>query len=430
MTSLAVALLVASAMPAAAWGAGTDRRPVMGWSSWSFLRRHVSAGAIKAQARALRSSGLAKLGYRYVNVDDNWYSCPAGGPAVDHYGRWIPNARGFPHGIKALARYVHGLGLKFGLYVTPGISQQAVSKNAPIQGTPYHADDIATSAPEHNFNCHGMVHINYAKPGAQAFVNSWAREFASWGVDYLKLDGVGPADVADVKAWSRALRASRRSIHLELSSAMGIRDVRLWRRYADGWRTGKDIECYCSGGKSSYPLTDWRNVFARFDQVAAWAPYGGRGGFNDYDSIEVGNGSRDGLTVAERKTQLSLWALAASPLILGSDLTDLNRVDRSLLHNTAVVAVDQDSIDARRVIDRASYQVFAKREHNGDLIVGLFNTSSAPERITVTGQALGLQPGRRFELVQLWDHHRARSDGHLSALVPAHGVALYRVRAL
>ncbi len=434
MASVAVALLAGLAMPAAALSSAVDRKPAMGWSSWSYLRQQPNAGAIEAQARALRSSGLARVGYRYVNVDDYWYSCPQVtppvGPVVDQYGRWVPDSGAFPNGIKAVASYVHGLGLKFGLYVTPGISRQAVSANTPIQGTPYQAADIATTTPERNFNCHGMVGINYSKPGAQAFVNSWAREFASWGVDYLKLDGVSDNDVAAIKAWSRALRASGRSIHLELSPGMAIANARRWRRYADGWRTGRDIECYCSGGISSYPLTNWRNVSARFTAAAAWAPYGGPGGFNDYDSIEVGNGDLDGLTVSERKTQLSLWALAASPLILGSDLTHLDHADLGLLRNTAVVAVDQDSIDAHRVTDHANYQVFAKREHDGDVIVGLFNTSTSAQRVTVTGKALGLQRGRRFELEQLWNHRRTRTDGQVSALVPAHGVALYRVRAL
>ena len=116
---------------------------------------------------------------------------------------------------------MHRLGLKFGLYVTPGISSQAVAKNTPIDAAPsYHADDIATVGPEKNYNCQGMVGINYSKPGAQAFIDSWADEFASWGVDYLKIDGVGPSDIPDVQAWSQALIQTGRPIHLELSNSL------------------------------------------------------------------------------------------------------------------------------------------------------------------------------------------------------------------
>jgi hypothetical protein len=375
------------------------------------------------------------MGYRYINLDSRWYLCPQTtppiGPAVDKYGRWIPDPAGFPagpnnkNGIKVVADYVHHVRLKFGLYVTPGISQQAVSENTAIKGTPYHASDIATTNPAKNYYCHGMVGIDYSKPGAQAFVDSWARKLASWGVDYLKLDGVGPADIRDVKAWSRALRATGRPVHLELSPDLAIADARIWSRYANGWRTGRDIECYCSA--SSYPLTDWQKVRARFDQAAAWAPYGDAGGFNDYDSIEIGNGSKDGLTVAERKTQLSLWALAASPLILGSDLTHLNRVDLRLLRNAAVLAVDQDGIDARRIADGATHQVFFKRERNGDTIVGLFDTGTASERISISARTIGLSPGRQHQIEALWTGRRLRAHGQISATVPAHGVVLYRV---
>jgi Alpha galactosidase A len=127
---------------------GVGLMPAMGWSSWSFLRAAPTAPAVQAQAKAMVRSGLARVGYEYVNVDPGWYSCPgAQGPAVDRYGRWDIDANGFPShgsvsGIKAVADYVHHLGLKFGLYVTPGISEQAVARNTVIKGTRSHADDI------------------------------------------------------------------------------------------------------------------------------------------------------------------------------------------------------------------------------------------------------------------------------------------------
>ena len=173
----------------------------------------------------------------------------------------------------------------------------------------------------------------------------------------MKLDGVGSFDIPDVVAWSRALRQSGRPVHLELSNSLDINKTSVWEKYANGWRTGGDIECYsCEGGGTSYPLTDWANVKARFSQVAKWRPYGEPGAFNDYDSIEVGNGQNDGLTVPERQAQLSLWALASSPLILGTDLTFLDATDLALLKNTAVIAVDQDAIDASRIAEASTSQ--------------------------------------------------------------------------
>jgi Alpha galactosidase A/Alpha galactosidase C-terminal beta sandwich domain len=435
---------------AAAENNGVGLTPAMGWSSWSFLRHDPTAKKVEAQARALMSSGLAKVGYRYVNLDDFWYICPGSqGPKVDRYGRWVAKPNAFPpgpdgeSGIAAVANFVHHLGLKFGLYVTPGISRQAVVKDTPIlaaNGRPsgYTADEIAErSVHEYNYNCGGMVGINYKAPGAQEFIDSWANEFASWGIDYLKLDGVGSFDIPDVKAWSEALRQTGRPVHLELSNSLDIHFASTWAKYSNGWRTGRDIECYaCQTNGSSYPLTDYASVETRFDQVAAWRPDGKPGAFNDYDSIEIGNGAQDGLAVPERQTQLSLWALASSPLILGTDLTHLNRTDLAMLENRAVIAVDQDGIDASRVTKAANSQIFAKTETNGAVVVGLFNTSDRSRTLSLKATTLGLARAKNYEVVNLWSQQavvwRNTASGApgppIDAHVPAHGVALLRVR--
>jgi len=393
--SLAGGLLAAPSASAESNGVGAT--PALGWSSWSYVRHDPTAAVIDAQADAMKSSGLAAAGYQYVNIDDFWYQCPGSqGPAVDQYGRWVTDATEFPasgstNGIAVVANHVHADGLKFGIYVTPGISKQAVAENTPIQGTSYTADEIATSSSENNYNCGGMVGIDYSKPGAQAFINSWADEFASWGVDYIKIDGVGTGDVGDVEAWSAALQQTGRPIHLELSNNLAIGSASTWAQYSNGWRTGGDIECYCGSNGSSYPLTDWGNIQQRFAQVAAWQPDGGPGAFNDYDSIEVGNGSNDGLTAPERQSQLSLWAMGASPLILGTDLTNLDSTDLGYLKNTAVLAVDQDAIDASRIVSNGNQQVFSKTESNGSVIIGLFNYSgSASQTVSVNLAAAGI----------------------------------------
>jgi hypothetical protein len=431
------ATAVASAPRALAESNGVERTPVLGWSSWSYLRDSPTAAKIETQARALRTSGLEKVGYRYVNLDDFWYKCPGSqGPDVDAYGRWVTNPARFPasgsaNGIKAVAEYVHHLGFKFGIYVTPGISKQAVAKNTKIAGTPYTADQIAEpSHPQNNYNCGGMAGIDYSKPGAQAYTNSWADMLASWGVDYVKFDGITNSNVADIKAWSKALRQTGRPMVLNITQGSYTSAIApTLMKYANQWEFAPDIECYsCEPGTSSYPLTSWADVKGRFNYVAAWQPYAGPGGFNDYDSIEVGNGSNDGLTPAERQTQLSLWALGASPLILGVDLIHLDPADLGYLKNTAVLAVDQDSIAAKRVASTSTEQVFSKKEPGGDAIVGLFNTGSKPQVVSVAASAAGLPAGHRYVLSNLWTH-RTTDAAAISATVPSHGVVLYRVRA-
>jgi Alpha galactosidase A/Alpha galactosidase C-terminal beta sandwich domain len=419
---------------------GLERTPVLGWSSWSFLRKGPTAARLEAQAQALKNSGLHKLGYNYVNLDDFWYPCPGPqGPAVGPYGRWVVDTNKFPshgdtNGIKAVADYMHNLGMKFGIYVTPGISKQAVSKNTPIKGTSYTADQIAEpSVKENNYNCRGMVRINFEKPGAQEFINSWADMLASWGVDYVKLDGTANSNLPDVEAWSKAIRQSGRPMVLDVTQGSYTQEIApKLVMFANQLEFAPDIECYrCEKHHGSYPLTDWAHIANRFDYVADWQKYAGPGCFNDYDSIELGNGSNDGLTVVERRTQLSLWSLGAAPLILGVDLTHLDRQDLKLLKNKEVLAVDQDAIAAKRVLKEGDQQVFAKVEPNGDAIVGLFNTGTTAEKVSVQASAAGLTgSGHRYSAKDLWTGKTEKVSGDISAMVPGHGVVLLRVKAL
>ena len=446
-TALVSVLLISAGVTmglqkARAKSAGVERTPVLGWSSWSFLREHPTAEKMKAQARAMKESGLQKMGYTYVNLDDFWYQCPGKqGPNVGTYGRWVTDPSVFPphgetNGIKVLADYVHGLGQKFGIYITPGISMQAVQKKTRIKGTRYTADQIAEpSVKETNYNCHGMVAINYKKPGAQAYINSWADMFAKWGVDYIKLDGMGNRNVPDIKAWSKAIQQSGRPMVLDITQGSYTRAIApILMKFANQWEFAPDVECYdCEKDGSSYPLTDWKHIENRFDYVAKWQPYAGPGGFNDYDSIEVGNGDNNGLTPDERRTEMSLWALGASPFILGVDLTHLDRKDlHDYLENKAVLAVDQDGIAAKRIVKTGNHQVFAKVEPNGDAVVGLFNTGTKSEKILVKASAIGglSTSGRGYVLNNLWTGEKTKTGSTIEATVPSHGVVLYRVKAL
>jgi hypothetical protein len=463
---------------------GPDQTPVMGWSGWSFLRLGADTAQVEGEAQALVSTGLAAAGYQYVNIDDGWYQCPGSqGPNVDAYGRWVVNTTSYPNvgsenGIQALAAYVHGLGLKFGIYETAGISSQAVAANTPILGTSYTADQIATTTSQNNYNCGGMVGINYSAAGAQAYVDSIVDELASWGVDYIKLDGITNKNGPDVEAWQAAIQQSGRPMVLNITQgSYTIKLAPTLKEYANQWEFDPDIEINgpdegsasgCNsppytGCLSVFPLTSYASWDDRFAGVADWQSYGGPGGFNDYDSIEVGDGSTDsGMSLAASESQLSLWSLGSAPLILGSDLTSsvtnaygtsaaLNSTDLSLLTNQQVIGVDQDAIDASRISitgtpgGKAGNQVFAKVESGGDAVVGLFNTttklSSSPVSITTTAAAIGLPADPNgYEVQDLWGSQSVvvggqttfdiSSAGMISATVPAEGVALYRVTPL
>ena len=163
----------------------SSARPFSAGVAGAFSASNPTAAQVKAQALALQNSGLQKIGYQYVNLDDFWYQCPGPqGPNVDPYGRWVTDPSRFPaegdtDGIKVMADYIHSLGMKFGIYVTPGISRQAVSRNTPIKGTSYTAAQIADpSVKENNYNCKGMVRIDYEQArsaGVYEFMGKYAR---------------------------------------------------------------------------------------------------------------------------------------------------------------------------------------------------------------------------------------------------------------
>ena len=258
--ALLIALLAGGILHnASAEDNGLERTPVLGWSSWSFLRQHPTAAQMKAQALALHNSGLQKIGYEYVNLDDFWYQCPGPqGPNVDPNGRWVTDSSRFPaqgdtDGIKVVADYIHSLGIKFGIYVTPGISRQAVSRNTPIKGTSYSAAEIAEpSVKENNYNCKGMVRIDYSKPGAQEYTNSWVDMLAAWDIDYIKIDGMTDSNADDIKAWSNAIRRSGRPMVLDVTQGhLTTAIAPTLMKYANQWEFPPDVECYrCEkGGK-------------------------------------------------------------------------------------------------------------------------------------------------------------------------------------
>ena len=368
---------------------GVAATPLMGWSSWSFLRDHVDEANVELQAKALHDSGLQAAGYRYVKIDDWYYLDPA--QHVDGYGRWVTDPSKFPHGMAAVAAYVHSLGLKFGLYMTPGVPVAAYNQNTPIEGTPYHARDIVSDTAAHEVNfAYGegsMYRIDYRKPGSQAFINSWANLLAAWGIDALKIDAVGDGTIDDVKAWSHALRAAGRDIYFELSSPyagqLSVANGDVWRMYSNSWRTDGDIEC-CR--KGAYPLTRWDNIVSRFLEVPPYVPLAGPGGWNDLDALELGNGNNDGLTLAERETMSDAWALFASPLVLGSDLTALDPDDYRLISDPAVIAIDQAGHPAHPVGQSAPHseqQVWSARNDDGSYNVGLFNLGKTTATVGV-----------------------------------------------
>ncbi len=417
-TCLAATLAAAPATALRAENNGIAPAPQMGWSSWSSLRMNVSESNIEAQALAMHNS-LQAYGFTYVNIDDGWYLNPNN--TVDQYGRWAVDTTLFPNGLAGVANYVHSLGLKFGMYLTPGIPVAAYKQNTPIQGTSYHAKDIVTntSSQEKQYRTGGMYFIDYSKPGSQEFVNSWANLIASWGVDYLKLDGAGDSDQADVVAWSAALNQCGRPIHFELSNSLDFNNGATWKQYANGWRTSGDIESYNS------TLTNWNNINGRFNSTPGWQRWGGPGGWNDLDSLEVGNGSHDGLTTTERQTAETLWVIAASPLVLGTDLTNLDSADLAQLQNLEVLGVDQSGVPGAPLATGTT-EVWRAKQPDGSYAVALFNLGSSSASVAVNWSSLGFVGSASVR--DLWTKSNlGQFSGSFSATLNSHASRLLRV---
>ena len=247
--------------------------------------------------------------------------------------------------------------------------------------------------------------INWSNPCAQAYINSIANQFASWGVDFLKLDGITPTTFrnigpsatdgrGDVKAWSQALIQTGRPIWLTISWSIRHDFASYWKQYANGIRVDTDVECYCN------TIVTWdHSVKARFKDLTLWAGDIGPGTWADMDSVDVGVGAMDGITNDERQTVMTFWAAESAPLYSGDDLTKLDSFGLSLLTNTEVIAVDQAARPARPVSTSTSQQVWAAHNPDGSVTVALFNLGSSTATVYLwRGGGSGVIYGDDFTL--------------------------------
>ncbi|MGW0759054.1 alpha-galactosidase D [Streptomyces sp. NPDC002814] len=419
-------------------------KPYMGWTSWSMQSSKypglnpkgdysylTEANVIKqadAMAKKLKSSG-----YEYVNIDAGWWRDWSWKPRFDEYARQQADPTRFPSGMKAVADRIHAQGLKAGIYLPVGLEKEAFDGGrAPI----WNAEGCTTADIVHDDlrttnGWDSAYKLDFTDPCAQKYIDSQARLFADWGYDFLKLDGVGPGsfksgdnynNVPDVAAWQKAIATAGRPIRLELSWSLDYGHVDDWKKYSNGWRIDTDVECYCD------TLVSWENsVDDRWDDTPAWTDHAGPGGWNDLDSLNVGNGEMDGLTEAERQSYATLWAIAKSPLYTGDDLTRLDSYGLSLLTNREVIAINQGNTPpAQPVTASDPQQVWAAKNPNGTYTVALFNLSDAPAPVTANWSTLGFKGKATVRDVWNKENLGTRTDKITQAL-PAHGSRLFTV---
>ncbi|KMS73897.1 carbohydrate-binding protein [Streptomyces viridochromogenes] len=433
-----------TASPPAAPATTVAAKPYMGWTSWTMQSSkypglnpkgdysYLSEANVGKQTDAMAAK-LKKYGYEYVNIDAGWWMDWSWKPRFDEYGRQQADPERFPSGMKAVADRIHSKGLKAGIYLPVGLEKGAYGDGRnPIwnaegctTGDIVH-DDLRTTN-----GWDSAYKIDFSNPCAQKYIDSQARMFADWGYDFLKLDGVGPGsfkngdnynNVADVAAWQQAIKTAGRPIHLELSWSLDYGHVADWKKYSNGWRIDTDVECYCN------TLVTWENsVDDRWDDAPAWTAHAGPGGWNDLDSLNVGNGEMDGLTKAERQSYATLWAIAKSPFFTGDDLTRLDSYGLKLLTDREVIAINQSGAPpAEPVTASDPQQVWAAKNPNGTYTVALFNLSDAPAAVTAHWSTLGFQG--RASVRDVWN--KENLGGHtdkITQALPAHGSRLFTV---
>ena len=438
----AAAATSAKAAPASAPIAAT---PYMGWSSWSMQSSsypglnpngsysYLTEANVLKQTDALAAK-LKKYGYDYVNIDAGWWMDNSWTPGYDQYGRQTPDPVRFPHGMKSVADHIHAKGLKAGIYLPVGLEKGAYGGGTvPIWNAPgCTTADIVYPDLRTTNGWDSAYKLNFDNPCAQKYIDSQAQMLADWGYDFLKLDGVGPGsfksgdnynNVPDVAAWHQALAATGRPIHFELSWSLDISHAADWKQYSNGWRIETDVECYCN------TLVTWDNsVKIRWNDAPAWSDKAGPGGWNDLDSLDVGNGTMDGLTKAERQSYMTLWAINKSPLFTGDDVTKLDSYGVSLLTNREVIAVDQNTSPvARPVTPLGDQQVWGTKNPDGSYTVALFNLGSAPASVTADWASFGFTGNAAVR--DLWNKTNLGTyKNKITEALPAHGSRLFTVR--
>jgi len=428
--------LFALASSAAAQVNGVAQRPYLGWSSFSqqtvdpaFL---TQANMVK-QSDALAASGLQAHGYTYINLDSGWMG------GFDANGRPTPDPATFPD-IKALIDHIHAHGQKAGIYWIPGVEEPAVQANFPILGTDRHIQDIL-ALPHRAGNAFGgpgespyHYKIDFSKPGAQEYMDSVVALFASWGVDFIKLDGVTPGSYSDdlsidnrddVVAWSKAIAKSGRPMWFTVSWQVGKDYNNIWSTWSNARRIDDDVECE---GRCA-TLTNWPRIEKRFRDLPGWQDAAGpTKGWNDLDSLDIADGARDGLTDDEKRSAMTIWSMANAPLYLGGDLTQLDPEGVRIATNDEVLAVDQSGHPARQVLG-GDHPVWVSDLGHGRSYVALFNMNAAPARVVLPWRVLGAVGALRVR--DLWSHRElGPSVLQHEVVLPAHGTQLLVVDRL
>jgi hypothetical protein len=419
LSALAAMLFSASAnLPAQSPVPVAVPPPPMGWSSWNSFSNTVDSQVIMAQAKAMISTGMHQAGYQYINIDEGWWlgaRDKEGNILVDPKA-WPAIAPGEHAGDMAnIVRYIHSLGLKAGIYTDAG------------------SDGCSTVGPD--------LGPSYPNTGSENHYEQDFLQFAQWGFDYVKVDWCGgdkehldPAiQYAEIaRAIARAESITGHRLYFSICN-WGNQSPWTWAPNvggvaADIWRTGGDIVApIVAGTKNADRKASFKEVLREFDQ--AQHPEAQHTGFyNDPDMMVVG---MPGLTEAQNRAHMSLWAISGGPLLVGADLTKLTSADLATLTNPDVLLIDQDplGLPSSKVAEPApGLEVWSKQLSTiGERAVLLLNRTASPAQISVHWSDLALSEGTAT-VRDIWTQaDLGEFSSSYSATVPAEDAALFIV---
>jgi len=426
----------------------------MGWNSWDSFGLTIDEADFKANT--LELARLRSYGWRYAVIDEGWYMANPFGDklqnrqyVLDAHGLLIPAPARFPSsratgGFKPLADWVHAQGLKFGLHIVRGIPKQAVEANMPIAGSAFRAVEAADTAD----TC-GWDDGNFGvrdNPAGQAYYDSMLSLYAGWGLDFIKVDCIAdhPYKASEIRQIATAIGKTGRPIVLSLSPGpTQPSHAAEIRQYAQMWRISNDIwdswHFVHEPPKDDDFPTGVREIFER---LQPWIGQAHDGHWPDADMLPFGmlaphpgwgEARHTRLTLDEERTQLTLLAMARSPLILGANLTRLDGETRALLTNRDVISVNQTARDNHPVdplppgLEKVRVWVAtgASGQRPGRF-VALFNLDDGPTSVQASWDQLGLDPGKHAAR-DLWSGHVLPASADLKIVLPGHGCALYAV---
>jgi alpha-galactosidase len=386
MWLLTIAVVMMPA-PGRALDNGLARTPPMGWNSWNkFGCKGLNEKVVRETADTMVSSGMKDAGYQFVILDDCWQT------GRDASGNIVADAERFPSGIKALADYVHSKGLKFGIYSDAGTMTCAKRL--------------------------GSIGHEYQD----------AKQYANWGVDYLKEDWCntlpGQNSESSYTLMRNALAESGRAIVFSICE-WGSTKPWLWAgSIGNLWRATGDIQD-CWDCKK-----DWggNGVTQIIDQMNGLETYAGPGHWNDPDMLEVGNG---GMTQEEYRAHFSMWALFSAPLLAGNDISNMTAGTKEILLNKEVIAIDQDPLgrQGRRVKKTGDQEIWSKQLQDGSRAVVLLNRGPSATKIDVSWTDIGYPDSLPASVRNLWTaNDLGKQTGTYSADVPSHGVVMLTIK--